>query len=114
MFDSLVSTPCSLPRMREKRSRATCMLLTGAPLELPWRNITEPAVTTMAVIPPLDPRENLSTCFVSRLKAVSIQHFRLQAREERLHHRVIEAIADATHGTRDSQLSAARGECHGR
>src|ERR1700761_8739787 len=96
--------------MREKRVRRTRMLLTGAPLELPWRNITEPAVAAIGVIPPLEPRENLSSGFVSCLKSVSIQHFRLQAREERLHHRVVEAVSNATHAARDSQLPAAGGE----
>jgi len=46
----------------------------------------------MCVIPPLDPRENLSTSFLSCSEAVSIQHLRLQAREEGLHHRIVKAV----------------------
>ena len=71
-------------------------------------------MATMWVIPPLDPRENLSASLLSCSESVSIQHLRLQAREERLHHRIVEAIANATHGTRDSKLPAARGEGHSR
>jgi hypothetical protein len=93
--------------MREKRAWT---FLTGSPFELSRGNITEPAVTTMRVIPPLEPRENLSASFVSRREAVSIQHFRLKARKKLLHHRIIEAVSDTAHGARDSQFPAARGE----
>jgi hypothetical protein len=101
--------------MREKRTWTSArMLLIGSPFELSRGNITEPAMTTMRVIPPLEPRENLSASFVSCRETVSVQHFRLKAREKRLHHRIIEAVANATHGPRDAQFPAARGEGHSR
>jgi hypothetical protein len=104
-----------LPRMREKRTWTSArMLLIGSPFELSRGNITEPAMTTMRVIPPLEPRENLSASVVSCRETVSVQHFRLKAREKRLHHRVIEAVANATHGPRDAQFPATRGEGHSR
>src|SRR6266702_933658 len=71
-------------------------------------------MTTMRVIPPLEPRENLSASVVSCRETISVQHFRLKARKKRLHHRVIETVANATHGPHDAQFPAARGEGHSR
>jgi hypothetical protein len=67
-------------------------------------------MTTGRVIPPFDPRENLPASFLARLESVPIQHFRLQTGEERLHHGIIKTITNATHGERDIQCPAARGE----
>ena len=67
-------------------------------------------MTTIRVIPPFDPRENLPASFIARLESVPIQHFRLQTGEERLHHGIVKTIANATHGKRDAQCPAALGE----
>ena len=47
---------------------------------------------------------------LSGSQPIAIQNFRLQTREERLHHCVVEAIPDAAHGSINPQRATAIGE----
>jgi len=62
------------------------------------------------VVPPGQPGEDRGTRFLSRSEAIAIQHLGFQAREKRLHHRVIEAVSDAAHGDLYARLRASLAE----
>ena len=64
----------------------------------------------MRIIPTFDPREDRSTCFVASLEVISIQHLAFKSREDAFGHRVVEAVADATHRGSYTELRAARAE----
>src|SRR5437899_11827026 len=96
--------------MRQKRWRRQRVLRVEALLKLLWRNITDRRVSTCWIIPRMNPTEDCRTCLVSSFEVIPIQHLTFQSREERLRHRIIEAIADATHGRPHTEQRAAPAE----
>src|SRR5579885_3137334 len=64
-------------------------------------------MTPMGIIPTRQPVEDRSASLLTRPKAIPIQDLRFKTREEAFHHRVIEAVAHASHRKRNPELAAA-------
>jgi len=55
-------------------------------------------MAAMRVIPPLDELEDCDACFDLGFEAAALEQFAFERGKEAFAHRVIEAIADGTHG----------------
>ena len=67
-------------------------------------------MSTMRIIPTLDPSEDRPTCFVSSLEVMAVQHFTLESRKDTFGHGVVETIADAAHRGSYTEQRAAPAE----
>ncbi len=75
----------------------TKLRVTDPSLECQRTEIPEALVQPLAIVEPFDERKDIAACLLSRVIRLMMDEFILQGTEEALRHRIIVAIAFATH-----------------